>query len=199
VSGLFLSFEGGEASGKSVQARLLSDWLRRQGREVVLTREPGGTLLAERIRSLLLHAREIPLIPEAEALLFSAARAQLVQEVIRPALQRGGTVIADRFYDSTFAYQGYGRGADVAGLEQVTDFAVGGVRPIQTFLLDVPVSVSLKRSLARRAQVDQRKRLEAMQRALDAEIRSAYLRVSSRGIDNMSIPDLEKVLQRGFG
>jgi len=149
VSGLFLSFEGGEAAGKSVQAARLADTLATRGRDVVLTREPGGTPFAERIRDVLLHARDVDLAPEAQALLFSAARAQHTRDVIRPALAEGKIVVADRYFDSTLAYQGYGLGADLDGLRAMTRFAVGALVPQRTFLIDVPVAVTLSRLGAR--------------------------------------------------
>jgi len=122
--GLFLSFEGGEGSGKSLQARGLAQTLIERGRDVVLTREPGGTAAGERIRDILLHAREIPLSPEAQVLLFSSARAQLVREVIRPALDAGKIVIADRFFDSSVVYQGHGQGVPLEAIREVTRLAV---------------------------------------------------------------------------
>ena len=146
MSGLFLSFEGGEGSGKSLQTRSLASWLGERGREVVLTREPGGTPAGERIRDIVLHAKEAPLTPEAQVLLYSAARAQLVGDVIRPALDAGKIVIADRYFDSTLAYQGYGHGVALELIRDVTALAVGGLVPARTFLLDVPVEVALKRS-----------------------------------------------------
>lgn len=179
MSGLFLSFEGGEASGKSVQARALADWLRANGHEVILTREPGGTPLAERIRDVLLHAEEVALAPEAQALLFSAARAQLAREVIRPALAAGTVVVADRFYDSTLAYQGYGHGADPLGLMMVTRFAVGDLKPRRTFLLDVPVEVSFARSRARRSAEDRWDRFESDAREFHERLRDGYLRLAA--------------------
>src|SRR3989442_3357146 len=108
MSGLFVSFEGGEGVGKSAQAARLAETLRARGREVLLTREPGGTPLAERIRDVLLHTQEVALSPEAQALLFSAAPAQHVPDVIRPGLAARSIVLPDRFFDSTIAYQGYG-------------------------------------------------------------------------------------------
>src|SRR5258708_28741438 len=150
MSGLFLSFEGGEASGKSVQAQRLAEWLRAQGREVVAVREPGSTPVGERVRDIVLHAQEIPLAPNAQALLYSTARAQLVRDVIQPALAAGKGVIVDRFYDSTLAYQGYGHGADLAQLREVTAFAVGDTRPDRTLLLDLPVEAAEKRQATRK-------------------------------------------------
>lgn len=144
--GLFISFEGGEGSGKSLQTRNLARWLEERGREVVLTREPGGTPAGERIRDILLHAKETPLTPEAQVLLYSAARAQLVRDVIRPALDAGRIVIADRYFDSTLAYQGYGHGVSLEAIREVTGLAVAGLVPERTFLLDVPVETGLGRS-----------------------------------------------------
>lgn len=150
MSGLFVSFEGGEASGKSVQAKRLADRLIAEGREVVSVREPGSTPVGERVRDVVLHAQDIPLAPNAQALLYSTARAQLVRDVIRPALAAGKIVIVDRFYDSTLAYQGYGHGADLKGLRAVTAFAVGDTRPDRTLLLDLPVEAAEGRAATRK-------------------------------------------------
>jgi len=175
--GWFLSFEGGEGSGKSVQAKVLTEVLQKRGVEVVLTREPGGTAADERIRDILLHAREIPLSPEAQALLFSSARAQLVREVIRPALDTGKIVIADRFFDSTVVYQGYGQGVSLQAIREVTAVAVGTLVPDRTFLLDVPVEVGLARSGWRaEARWD---RFEADATELHVRVREAYLRLAA--------------------
>ena len=175
--GLFLSFEGGEGSGKSLQARGLARTLTERGREVVLTREPGGTAAGERIRDILLHAREIPLSPEAQVLLFSSARAQLVREVIRPALDAGKIVIADRFFDSTVVYQGHGHGVSLQAIREVTALAVGTLVPDRTFLLDVPVEVGLARSGWRaEARWD---RFEADANDFHVRVREAYLRLAA--------------------
>lgn len=175
--GLFLSFEGGEGSGKSLQARGLAQTLNERGREVVLTREPGGTTAGERIRDILLHAREIPLSPEAQVLLFSSARAQLVREVIRPALDAGKIVIADRFFDSTVVYQGHGHGISLEAIREVTALAVGTLVPDRTFLLDVPVEVGLARSGWRaEARWD---RFEADATDFHLRVRDAYLRLAA--------------------
>jgi dTMP kinase len=175
--GLFLSFEGGEGSGKSLQARRLAETLIERGREVVLTREPGGTAAGERIRDILLHAREIPLSPEAQLLLFSSARAQLVREVIRPALDAGKIVIADRFFDSSVVYQGHGQGVPAEAIREVTRLAVGTLVPDRTFLLDVPVEIGLARSGWRaEAKWD---RFEADAPDLHIRVRDAYLRLAA--------------------
>lgn len=137
MKGRFISFEGGEGCGKTTHIALLAERLRAKGIEVVLTREPGGTPLCEAIRGLLQldTAGESP-VPEAEALLFCASRAQLVRNVIRPALERGAWVLCDRFADSTLAYQGYGRGFPLDALRALLSFATGGLIPDTTFLLE---------------------------------------------------------------
>ena len=175
--GLFLSFEGGEGSGKSLQARGLAQTLIERGRDAILTREPGGTAAGERIRDILLHAREIPLSPEAQLLLFSSARAQLVREVIRPALDAGKIVIADRFFDSSVVYQGHGQGVSLEAIREVTRLAVGTLLPDRTFLLDVPVEIGLARSGWRaEAKWD---RFEADATDLHVRVRDAYLRLAA--------------------
>ena len=134
--GLFITFEGPDGSGKSTQLRILAEWLKQQGRQVYLTREPGGTLLAEKIRALLLDKGDEPVSPEAELLLFGASRAQHVRRVILPFLENGGIVLCDRFLDSTTAYQGYARGLDMTFINQLHHFCVCGRMPDLTFLLD---------------------------------------------------------------
>ena len=144
---------------------------------MVLTREPGGTAAGERIRDILLHAREIPLSPEAQVLLFSSARAQLVREVIRPALDAGKIVIADRFFDSSVVYQGHGQGVPLEAIREVTRIAVGTLVPDRTFLLDVPVEIGLDRSGWRaEAKWD---RFEADASDLHVRVRDAYLRLAA--------------------
>ena len=137
---LFVTFEGGEGSGKTTQCELLALRLKAGGWSVLQLREPGGTPLGEEMRRLLLHPDTVgALSVEAELLLFLAARAELVQGVIRPALADGAAVICDRFADSTLAYQGYGRGLDLALIRGLNDFATGGLAPDLTVLLDVAV------------------------------------------------------------
>ncbi|MGC8779620.1 MAG: dTMP kinase, partial [Anaerolineae bacterium] len=139
--GRFITFEGGEGSGKTTQVRLLADWLVGQGYDVLTTREPGGTRIGDRIRALLLDPAYTEMRPETEILLFSAARAQIVGQVIRPHLARGGVVLCDRFADSTLAYQGYGRQLDLDVLRKITTFATGNLIPDLTICLDLPVEV----------------------------------------------------------
>ena len=140
---MFVTFEGVDGSGKTTQARLLAEELRRQGRDVVETREPGGTALGERIRSLLLDGEA--LAPWSEAALFAAARAELVDQVIRPALAAGAHVVCDRYIDSSLAYQGLARGLGVERVLELNLLATGGLLPDRTFILFVPLDAAAKR------------------------------------------------------
>ena len=151
MRGKFITFEGPEGGGKSTHVRELAEQLRAEGKTVLVTREPGGTRLAEQIRGLVREEVDDPPVTRCEVLLFIAARAQVVSEVIRPALARGEWVICDRFADSTFAYQGYGRGIDVGLLKNFNDFATEGLVPDLTILLDVPPETSKARLAERQA------------------------------------------------
>jgi dTMP kinase len=152
VKGLFITFEGTEGCGKSTQVELLAQRIRALGFYVHMLREPGGTPVGEEIRHTLKHSKaNIAMTPETELLMMNASRAQLVREIIRPALTVGEVVLCDRFYDSTTAYQGYGRGLDLSLVKSVIDFAVGHTRPDLTLLLHVPPQVSAERLLARQS------------------------------------------------
>lgn len=135
VPGLFISFEGGDGAGKSTQLRLLADWLRERGREVVTTREPGGTELGARLRELVLHGEDID--ERTEALLYAADRAHHVATLVRPALDRGAVVLTDRYLDSSVAYQGVGRGLTPERVEDLSLWATCGLLPTLTVLLDL--------------------------------------------------------------
>lgn len=142
---MFVTLEGPEGSGKSTQIKQLAAFLREQGVPVVVTREPGGTPIGEQIRACLHDVNNRAMTASAEILLYSASRAQLVEEVIRPNLAAGALVLCDRFYDSTLAYQGYGRGLDLGALRRITRFATGGLTPDLTLLLDIDVAEGLRR------------------------------------------------------
>jgi dTMP kinase len=163
---MFVTFEGIDGSGKSTQATLLVETLRAEGREVVATREPGGTALGERVRELLLGGGAIA--PWTEAALFAAARAQLVEEVIRPALGRGADVVCDRFLDSSLAYQGVARGLGIEAVLELNSLALGGLLPDLTFLLLLPVKEAARRAL------DRPDRIEREGRAFLERVDAAY-------------------------
>src|SRR5690349_9897472 len=143
--GLFITLEGPDGAGKSTQAVLLAERIRATGREVVLTREPGGTALGERIRDVLMYAPDGSHDGRSDALLFNAARARQVVEVIQPALDRGAVVVCDRFSDSTLAYQGYGDGVPLDHLRLLKQVAIGDITPDRTILVDLSVDAGLGR------------------------------------------------------
>lgn len=142
---MFITFEGPEGSGKTTQIQLLADFLRQEGYPVCLTREPGGTAIGSQIRACLHDVANSAMLSTTEILLYSASRAQLVGEVIRPELAAGRIVLCDRYADSTLAYQGYGRGLSLAALQQITHFATGGLKPDLTLYLEVAVMAGLAR------------------------------------------------------
>jgi dTMP kinase len=149
---MFVTFEGVDGSGKTTQTRLLAEHLRAEGRDVVETREPGGTPLGERIRDLLLQSDRVA--PWAETTLFAAARAQLVANVIRPALARGADVVCDRYIDSSLAYQGLARGLGVDRVLELNLLVTGGLLPDQTFLIDIPVEEAARRTGVRPDRIE---------------------------------------------
>jgi dTMP kinase len=171
---MFISFEGIDGSGKTTQIAQVADWLRAQGVEVLLTREPGGTAVGDQIRALLHDPVYTDLQGRAEFLLYAASRAQLVSQVIRPALARGVTVIADRYVDSTFAYQGYGRELDLMLLRQITLFATDGLLPDCTVYLDAEPVQALTRRRHAAAQGAEWTRLDAEAMAFHERVHAGY-------------------------
>lgn len=171
MKGLFVTLEGPEGAGKSTNREYLADRLRARGLDVVLTREPGGTPLAERIRDLLLTPADEPMAVDTELLLVFAARAQHLAQVIRPALARGAVVLCDRFTDATYAYQGGGRGLPLERIAQLETFVQGDLRPDLTLIFDLPVEVGLARAAAR-GRLD---RFEQEGMCFFEAVRSAYL------------------------
>lgn len=178
--GKFITFEGGEGCGKSTQVQRLKAALEQKGVQVLLTREPGGTRLAELIRSLLKDEAEDPPCDRAELLLFLAARAQLVKNVIRPALEAGTWVVSDRFSDSTLAYQGYGRGLSLDVIRAANDFACEGLKPDRTILLDVDPVTSQERMRGREASTNTKAdRIERAGDDFHARLRKGFLELAA--------------------
>ncbi len=183
----FISLEGGEGAGKSTVLGVLADRLRATGEEVVTTREPGGTPLAEQIRHLLLDPAHEPPAPETELLLMFAARAQHVRETVLPALGRGAWVLSDRFTDASHAYQGAARGGDAA-LIATLEREVVGIEPGLTLLLDVPVALGLERA-RRRGEAD---RIESEQQAFFERVRKGYLSRAAAAPDRIRTVDASR-------
>ena len=180
AAGRFITFEGGEGCGKSTQIRILADRLCAAGKEVLLAREPGGTELAEKIRALVREESDDPPNSRAETLLFLASRAQVVENVIRPALAAGTWVLCDRFADSTFAYQGFGRGLDLDEIKRINSFATGGLVPDRTVLLDVSPEVSAKRMRAREAATNtDADRMEKAGDGFHARLKKGFLELAA--------------------
>jgi dTMP kinase len=187
--GRFITLEGPDGAGKTGQATRLAEALRAAGRTVTLTREPGGTRLGERIRAALLDT-DVLHVARADALLFNAARAELVDEVIVPALSRGEIVVCDRFADSTLAYQGYGAGLDLAELRRLADWGTGGLVPDLTILLDVPVAVGLERR--ERGPAGERSRFEDASRhpgEFHERVRAGFLALAAADLDRWRTVD----------
>lgn len=189
---MLITFEGLDFSGKTTQAHRLIATLRRKERVVHFLREPGGTKISERIRDILLDKRFLEMNETAELLLFSASRTQLVAEVILPAMKRGEIIILDRYYDSTTAYQGYGRGLDLQAVRFINAFATGGLEPDLTFLIDISIEEIEKRKTAAGLNFD---RMESSGREFYQRVRSGYLEIARTEvrrvvhIDGMGTPE----------
>lgn len=190
MSGLFITLEGPEGAGKSTNRDYLAALLREHGVDVVLTREPGGTPLAERIRELLLAPADEPMASDTELLLVFAARAQHLQQVVRPALARGAVVLCDRFTDATYAYQGGGRGVPAERIALLEDFVQGVLRPDLTLVFDLPVEVGLARAAARgRLDRFEQERLEFFE-----AVRSTYLQRAAQAPERYRVLDAAQPL-----
>jgi dTMP kinase len=184
---MFITFEGIDGSGKSTQIQLLKEMLERRNHVVTTLREPGGNILSEQIRQLLLDSRE-QVDPRCELLLFTAARAQLVSSVIRPALEAGNIVICDRYIDSSVAYQGYGRGLSIESIESINDFATAGLIPDITFIFDLSVDDAAKRAGFR--SNDNQTKPDRMERSGDAffeRTKEGYLEIAKKSDRNIFI------------
>ena len=171
----FITLEGPEGGGKTTQARWLAEHLQARGLPVLFTREPGGTAIGDQIRRTLMDLGNTGMNPRTEFLLFSASRAQLVDEVLRPHLSTGGLVVCDRYYDASLAYQGYGHRLDLETLRQVTRFATGGLAPDLTLLLDLPVEDGLRR----KEREGEWNRLDAYAIEFHGRVRQGYLALAA--------------------
>jgi dTMP kinase len=195
--GLFISFEGTEGCGKSTQVELLVQRLRTLGNSVCAVREPGSTPIGEEIRHTLKHSKNnAAMTPETELLLMNACRAQLVREVIRPALAVGEIVVCDRFYDSTVAYQEYGRGLDKLLVTSVIDFAVGDTRPNLTLLLQVSPKVSRERRRSRQAHLPFiRDRIEQGDKNFFARVAQGYIAIAAAEPNRVRVVDANETFE----
>lgn len=185
MAGLFVTFEGGDASGKTTQIGLLADWLKEQGKTVVVTREPGGSDLGNELRDIVLHRRGF-IAPRAEALIYAADRAHHIHEVVRPALERGEVVLQDRYLDSSVAYQGAGRVLDPSEVREVSLWATEGLMPDVTVLLDVPADIGLARQASEERAYD---RLEAEALEFHERVRDSYLAIAQENPDRVVVID----------
>ncbi len=187
-AGQLISFEGPEGSGKSTQVTRLAARLQQTGREVVTTREPGGTEIGEQIRNIVIHnAKGDEMCPEAELLLYTAARAQVVRQIIAPALARGAIVLTDRYLDSTTVYQGMARTLAPGPVNEINRFAVGDLMPHLTIVVDVPVEVGQSRIQKRATGLPDR--MERQDLAFFNKVRAGYLQLASQSPDRIVVVD----------
>ena len=199
---MFITFEGIEGAGKSTQIAMAESWLRGLGRDVLITRQPGGCSMGLELRRILLDARNTHLDPTAELFLYLADRAQHVAEVIRPALAAGRAVLCDRYHDSTVAYQGFGRGLDVKRLTELGRMATGGLSPDVTVLLDLPVAEGLARARGRNiaAGASQAEgRFEALEMDFHQRVRDGFLALAAREPDRFAVTQATGSPETVFG
>lgn len=189
---MFVTFEGSEGSGKSTQIVRLASYLQEKGFEVLTTREPGGTNIGEQVRDCLHDVLNRSMTPAAEVLLYSASRAQLVEEVIRPALARQQIVLSDRYADSTLAYQGYGRRLDLDALKLITRFATGGLEPDLTLFLDINVKQGLARRTSGGAEMN---RMDLQTVTFYERVRQGYLDLAADSPDRWIVIDANRPVQ----
>jgi dTMP kinase len=173
--GMFITVEGTDGSGKSTQIEMMKKYISSKGIDVVLTREPGGTTISEKIRSIILDPENIKMADMTELLLYAASRAQLVDEIIRPAIEKGKTVIADRFIDSSYVYQGFGRGMDLKIIETVNKTAVDGILPNLTLFFDISPEVALRR----RTELSDPDRIEKEEMDFHMRVYNGYIKLAS--------------------
>ncbi len=198
MAGWFITFEGVEGSGKTTQIRLAGEFLRGKGFPVVMTQEPGGTPLGERIRGILLNRGDFDISGDAEVFLFAAARAQHTDAVILPALKRGQVILCDRFSDATIAYQAYGRGLPLEAVREVCRFASRGLSPHLTLLFDLPVEKGLERAFRRiagRDEDDREDRFEREHLDFHRRIREGYLAIAREESHRVKVIDASRDIE----
>lgn len=188
MNGLFITLEGIEGSGKSTQLAYVVEYLQKKNKDVVCTREPGGTMVGEKIRNILLDKNLPSMNIETELMLMCAARVEHVKSVIEPALNQGKYVVCDRFFDATYAYQGFGRGINIDRIDELREFSIGNLQPDMTLLLDVTLDVSVSRVDAR----GERDRFENEKLAFYEKIRSGYLEMAKKQPARVKIIDATK-------
>lgn len=195
---MFITFEGIDFCGKSTQVRLLKEYLEKKDKKVVIIREPGGTVISEKIRDILLDKKNAEMLIETEILLFSSSRAQLVRQVIKPYIEKKYYVISDRFHDSTTAYQGFGRGIPLDSVEEINKFALGTVIPDITFFLDITVEEAEKRKSAN--SLIELDRIESTKADFFRRVREGYLHLTEKEsrfklIDGtLSVQNIHKII-----
>ncbi|MCX5706379.1 MAG: dTMP kinase [Candidatus Omnitrophica bacterium] len=185
MKGKFITFEGSEGCGKSTQSKMLYEYLRKKGKKVIYLREPGGTKVSEKIREILLSPKN-HISPVAETLLYMAARAQIVKEIINPALIKGKIVVCDRFLDSTIAYQGYGLGVDIHFIKSVGWFVSQGIKPGLTIFLDLAVKKGLKHRQHSKDRIEERPYL------YHQRVRKGYLKLAYQNPERIKVVKVEK-------
>lgn len=192
MKGMFITLEGVEGTGKSTQLAFIIDYLQALGKQVVATREPGGTSIGERIRNLLLDTEVEAMHAETELLLMYAARMEHIKKVIEPALHKGNWVVSDRYYDATYAYQGYGRGLGLDRIDMLNEFTVADMQPDLTLLLDVSLSVSEQRVNNR----GQRDRFEEEKRNFFTKVREGYLKLALQDEKRIRVIDANQSIDK---
>ncbi len=197
---LFITFEGVEGSGKTTQIQRLKEYLTRKGIPCKVTREPGGCPIGEKVRKILLNPDHREMVPTTELLLYEAARAQHVNEVIKPFLKKGGVILCDRFSDATLAYQGYGRRIDLKWIERLNHLSSQGIKPDVTFLLDCPSNVGLNRALQRNRTLKQEReeRFEREEIPFHQRVRKGYLAIAKKEPRRVKVIDTREGEEKVF-
>lgn len=192
--GLFITFEGIDGCGKSTQFNMLKEYIESKGVPYIVVREPGGTVIGEKIREVLLNKKNDKMVSRAELLLFEAARAQIVDEKIVPALEEGITVLCDRFFDSSIAYQGYARGLGIDKVRELNMYATNGLEPDITFLVNLPIEVAVERRLGRGEAED---RMEALGLKFQEDVATGYLE-AAKCSDRIKVIDGNRTIDEIF-